>query len=359
VQIQEMKHHLQSLWADRRLVMGFGPDPLSQRMDFVGALTSLARASPYLVPPNCGQSAPECGVLLSDGLKKSATSAELDKALSRSFGPQFLEKHRFDKKWTAEEQRKHVTALLVALKGGYFFYRQSCLATTSDGSNCDPKDTSAMLGRIACDSEDDGASSGCVYAELRRCDGGCGQHGGFFEYARFHGPLALLETREKRGHVMGQCEEFSRAAYALLTSLGYEARYVLDFTDHVWVEVKLLPKNSSGSGQKTEWVHADPSEGVLDQPLMYEQGWGKKLTMIFAMTPWDLEHVTARYTANYDLTVRRRGILEEDMQKVVGEANRRLKFELPVRKWGYGGGRLSRDRSFAEVALWSHFDLAG
>ena len=56
----------------------------------------------------------------------------------------------------------------------------------------------------------------------------------------------------------------------MLASLGYNVRYVLDFTDHVWVEVRLPTASKDG-----RWVHADPSEGVLDNPLMYEKGWGR------------------------------------------------------------------------------------
>merc|ERR1740138_1658918 len=100
----------------------------------------------------------------------------------------------------------------------------------------------------------------------------------------------------------------------MLSSLGYEARYVLDFTDHVWIEVKL-------GGKEGKWVHADPSEGVLDSPLMYEKGWGKELTMIFAFTPHHVEHVTAKYTTDYKATVSRRGISERDLAFTLTEVN--------------------------------------
>eukprot|EP00928_Gymnodinium_smaydae_P070240 TRINITY_DN5412_c0_g2_i1.p2 TRINITY_DN5412_c0_g2~~TRINITY_DN5412_c0_g2_i1.p2 ORF type:complete len:168 (+),score=34.09 TRINITY_DN5412_c0_g2_i1:582-1085(+) len=166
---------------------------------------------------------------------------------------------------------------------------------------------------------------------------------------------------------MGQCEEFSRAGHALLSSLGYETRYVLDFTDHVWLEVRL-PRGVDGT-----WMHADPSEGVLDSPLMYESGWGKNLTMIFAFTPTTIEHVTRRYTAKYEETVSRRGIGDEPLSHVVRAANDRLRFEVPIRKWGYtsaadGDGssalaaaaapRRSAERTPEEVALWRHFEDA-
>jgi len=97
----------------------------------------------------------------------------------------------------------------------------------------------------------------------------------------------------------------------------------------------------------------------LDEPLLYERGWAKKLTMIFAMTPWSIEHVTARYTADYNATVHRRGVTEDVLQEILGEVNHRLHSEVPVRSWGYDKGRASRNRSLDEIALWAHFDIAG
>lgn len=33
---------------------------------------------------------------------------------------------------------------------------------------------------------------------------------------------------------------------------------------------------------KSRWVHADPCENKLDKPLMYEQGWNKRLSYVIA-----------------------------------------------------------------------------
>lgn len=355
-ELAAIRPRLQQLWAERRLVLGYGVDPVHQRMDFIQALVSLARASPALVPEDCGRQGPDrtpyCGALLS-GMQPVAKERELEGELGETFGKDFVWRNHNAKGLSAKELRKRVTNLLQALKKDFHFYRQGCLATSVQNKEKCSAAPTQMVGRIACKPEEDRLSDDCMYAELRQCSSGCGASQRFFEYARFHGPLALFETRKKRSAVMGQCEEFSRAGYALLAAAGYEARYVLDFTDHVWVEVKL----PSESDSTWAWVHADPSEGVLDQPLMYEQGWGKQLTMIFAFTPWKIEHVTSTYTKDYAATVQRRGLQDADLQNILDEANGRLNYELPLKKWGYTAGFSgSKGRDLDEISLWAHFE---
>ena len=60
----------------------------------------------------------------------------------------------------------------------------------------------------------------------------------------------------------------------MLQSLGFEVRHVTDWTDHVWVEVY--------SESQQRWIICDG--GKCDDFLLYEQGWGKKLTYIVAFS---------------------------------------------------------------------------
>ncbi|KAF5394758.1 hypothetical protein PHET_10324, partial [Paragonimus heterotremus] len=85
-----------------------------------------------------------------------------------------------------------------------------------------------------------------------------------------------------------------------------------------WVVDKLWP------GQHC-WVHCDPG-GEVDQPLLYECGWGKKLTYVFAYTvpppsiEWDspgahravdVQEVTWRYTRDFVRIGTRRNLISE------------------------------------------------
>jgi hypothetical protein len=82
--------------------------------------------------------------------------------------------------------------------------------------------------------------------------------------------------------------------------LGYTVRWTVDKADHVWAEVKIKALNVSGevsllftftspyryrldalSQVDEAWVHLDPCEAAVDEPLLY-QNWGKNITYIFA-----------------------------------------------------------------------------
>jgi peptide-N4-(N-acetyl-beta-glucosaminyl)asparagine amidase len=72
----------------------------------------------------------------------------------------------------------------------------------------------------------------------------------------------------------------------MLQLLGYEAKWVVDWADHVWCEVHVdsssvtdIQDIKSGDVIEHNWVHLDPCEASVDEPLIY-QGWGKNQTYI-------------------------------------------------------------------------------
>ena len=58
-------------------------------------------------------------------------------------------------------------------------------------------------------------------------------------------------------------------------------------------------------------MHADPCEAALDAPLMYEAGWGKRLSYVFAFGEHEVVDVARRYAASWPATLRRRGEVKE------------------------------------------------
>jgi hypothetical protein len=89
--------------------------------------------------------------------------------------------------------------------------------------------------------------------------------------------------------------DFDKFLLVCHQSIGFEVRTALDFTDHVWAEI--------WSECQQRWVHCDPCENCFDGPLMYEGGWGKKLTYVIAASADECVDVTRRYTAKFEAEV--------------------------------------------------------
>jgi len=95
------------------------------------------------------------------------------------------------------------------------------------------------------------------------------------------------DPREILAYGKGRCGEFSILFTSLCLAHGYRARLILDMSDHVWTEV--------WDNRRKRWIHVDPSEKKIDDPLMYERDWKKDLRAIYAFENGKMENVTKRY----------------------------------------------------------------
>lgn len=120
-------------------------------------------------------------------------------------------------------------------------------------------------------------------------------------FPRYNNAAKLLETQR------GRCGEWAQAFTACARAMGLRVRMVHDWTDHVWTEVWC----GDADGRNGRWVHADSCEEALDEPLLYEVGWGKKLTFCIATGVDCVLDVTGRYTNTFaQVCERRKGVDE-------------------------------------------------
>ncbi|MEM2971423.1 MAG: transglutaminase-like domain-containing protein [Candidatus Bathyarchaeia archaeon] len=98
----------------------------------------------------------------------------------------------------------------------------------------------------------------------------------------------------------GRCGEFALLYNGLLLAKGYKSRLVIDYStlkdktkkaagDHVWVEIFI----------NNHWVHVDPTEKRIDQPLMYATEWNKDVNLVYALTSKEIVDVTKTYQPNF------------------------------------------------------------
>lgn len=116
-------------------------------------------------------------------------------------------------------------------------------------------------------------------------------------FPRYNSAVKLFETRT------GRCGEWANAFTALCVAMGYTARLVLDWTDHVWTEVYIE--------EWQRWAHCDACEPLFDKPLTYEKGWGKQLTYVVAFSNQEIVDVTRRYVIDPFMNKMRRNNVNE------------------------------------------------
>eukprot|EP00607_Mallomonas_marina_P008162 CAMPEP_0182423452 /NCGR_PEP_ID=MMETSP1167-20130531/9468_1 /TAXON_ID=2988 /ORGANISM="Mallomonas Sp, Strain CCMP3275" /LENGTH=348 /DNA_ID=CAMNT_0024602459 /DNA_START=437 /DNA_END=1483 /DNA_ORIENTATION=+ len=165
--------------------------------------------------------------------------------------------------------------------------------------------------------------------ELYYC--GCPHCRSDFRFPRYNSMKQVLSTRK------GRCGEYSVLMLHILRFLGYKVRWVVDWADHCFDEVEVLIDDDFMNERQREkgerererekgsvWVHLDPCEAAVDEPLIY-QSWGKNQTYLIAFTDDDVIDVTDRYTSDFEAAKQRREVTIEEVEVALQDARRTLR----------------------------------